>query len=626
MKINFSSKALDFINLPRILRSKECQEYLPTNVDGANTPMVVYSLSKPIRSQLFSYHKFVSELDLNTFIDNIESIPCHCGSFDTSFVDQHHKHILTGNLDILGNTKLIQLFSKGPKFREPAIVDWDKARQEIASAINDYIKRISSDKSIQISQFQEWKTNLLKLVDNKIAVLKNKINPKETISILSDNICKKSLREIHNKFVLVPIDKAANNIAFICKRFYASVIVKELGLQNINSANSSTYESLNIDIADIMKSHKDTLTEEFNINIDHSMELLPTMYWIPKIHKDPIGFRFIVASPKCTVKHLSKDITSVFKLFHKQIQNYHRKRRFWSGINTFWVIQNNNPVINSLFKINKRKSAKHISTFDFSTLYTKIPHDKLIYVLNQVIDFAFTGGTRNRICVASGIANWVKGNSRMKGNFYTLTKIKDAVMFLLSNCYFVVGLQIFRQRIGIPMGSDPAPFFANLFLFHYESEWLHNMKKSDQCRARKFGIIFRLIDDLVAINDGLEFSKSYSEIYPSELALKKENIDNNKASFLDLEVNLIDKEFHTKLYDKRNAFKFSVVRFPYKCSNIPSKMFFSTISAEVLRICRATSTYNDFLLSSNTLLTKIKRQGADSDGIKKSPLENAISA
>ena len=234
--------------------------------------------------------------------------------------------------------------------------------------------------------------------------------------------------------MLVPIDKAANNIAFICKRFYASVIVKELGLQNINNANSSTYESLNIDIADIMKSHKDTLTEEFNINIDHSMELLPTMYWIPKIHKDPIGFRFIVASPKCTVKHLSKDITSVFKLFHKQIQNYHRKRRFWSGINTFWVIQNNNPVINSLFKINKRKSKKHISTFDFSTLYTKIPHDKLIYVLNQVIDFAFTGGTRNRICVASGIANWVKRNSRMKGNFYTLTKIKDAVMLLLGNC------------------------------------------------------------------------------------------------------------------------------------------------------------------------------------------------
>ena len=31
---------------------------------------------------------------------------------------------------------------------------------------------------------------------------------------------------------------------------------------------------------------------------------------------------------------------------------------------------------------------------------------------------------------------------------------------------FKVGCQIFRQVIGIPMASDPVPFFANLFLFY----------------------------------------------------------------------------------------------------------------------------------------------------------------
>ena len=33
-----------------------------------------------------------------------------------------------------------------------------------------------------------------------------------------------------------------------------------------------------------------------------------------------------------------------------------------------------------------------MSTFDFSTLYTKIPHDQLLYVLNEITDFAFKGG------------------------------------------------------------------------------------------------------------------------------------------------------------------------------------------------------------------------------------------
>ena len=45
------------------------------------------------------------------------------------------------------------------------------------------------------------------------------------------------------------------------------------------------------------------------------------------------------------------------------------------------------------------------------------------------------------------------------------------------------------------MGSDPAPFFANLFLF-YESRWLKSIKNTNSGVARKFGIVFRFIDDL----------------------------------------------------------------------------------------------------------------------------------
>ena len=38
------------------------------------------------------------------------------------------------------------------------------------------------------------------------------------------------------------------------------------------------------------------------------------------------------------------------------------------------------------------------------------------------------------------------------------------------------------------MGSDPAPFVANLFSFHYESEWVDKMKNIDD-QARRFGYI-----------------------------------------------------------------------------------------------------------------------------------------
>ena len=33
-----------------------------------------------------------------------------------------------------------------------------------------------------------------------------------------------------------------------------------------------------------------------------------------------------------------------------------------------------------------------MSNFDFSMLYTKIPHEKLLYVFNEITDFGFKGG------------------------------------------------------------------------------------------------------------------------------------------------------------------------------------------------------------------------------------------
>ena len=119
---------------------------------------------------------------------------------------------------------------------------------------------------------------------------------------------------------------------------------------------------------------------------------LPTMYWIPKKHKNPTGKRFIIASKHCSTKQISTAVSNAFKLIYKQVENFHKKAKFLSNYNKFWVLQNSTPVIDILNKINKKRNAKSISTFDFSTLYTKLPHNKLIKELSAVIDFAFEGG------------------------------------------------------------------------------------------------------------------------------------------------------------------------------------------------------------------------------------------
>ena len=78
------------------------------------------------------------------------------------------------------------------------------------------------------------------------------------------------------------------------------------------------------------------------------------------------------------------------------------------------------------------------------------------------------------------------------------------------------------------------------------------MKKNDLIKARKLCNIFRFIDDLNSINDGGEFESNYSNIYPEELQLGKENTDKHEASFLDLNIKIKDGRSHFGLFDKRD--------------------------------------------------------------------------
>ena len=116
--------------------------------------------------------------------------------------------------------------------------------------------------------------------------------------------------------------------------------------------------------------------------------------------------------------------------------------------------------------------------------------------------------------------------------------------------------------------------------------------------------------------DGNEFEKHYLEIYPPELQLKKENVTNTETNFLELNINISENSLHTKIYDKRDSFGFHISRLPFKSSNIPNRMFYSSISAEILRICRASSKLVDAIASSNSLHCRMKTQGANFSVVK----------
>ena len=72
----------------------------------------------------------------------------------------------------------------------------------------------------------------------------------------------------------------------------------------------------------------------------------------------PIAHRFIISSKKCSTKHVSKAVSNAFKLIFSQVENFHQKAKFVSNYNKFWVLQNVEPIITIMTKLNKWKRAK----------------------------------------------------------------------------------------------------------------------------------------------------------------------------------------------------------------------------------------------------------------------------
>ena len=346
--------------------------------------------------------------------------------------------------------------------------------------------------------------------------------------------------------MIAPIDKASNNVSFICKRFYATVLLQELGMLGNPSATYKTID--NCTYNDIIQTTVKDIKQKFKINVSDEMKSLPTPYWLPKMHKAPISARLIIASKKCTVKPLNRNIASAFKLVHKAIDKYHKKDKYFSGVNSFWVVQNNVPVIETLNRLNKHKRAKSVMNYDFSTLYTTLPRDKLTKTLHAVIDFAVKGRTQSKISINDyGEARWCNSSKHFS---FDIKSLKLAVQYTIQNCFFAIGSYVFRQIIGIPMGSDPAPFIANLFLLYFEWQWIKKANKDNVTLARKFHNNFRYIDDLITINNDT-FDRNIRDIYLAELELKRESHSNTNthANFLDLKINIVGSQFQTSLYD-----------------------------------------------------------------------------
>ena len=114
---------------------------------------------------------------------------------------------------------------------------------------------------------------------------------------------KQGIQDFHRKYVLVPADKAANNVVVVWRLHYINTLKQEL-------SGTKAYKETSEEEKSVVNGHYNHLALKFSVCVKERQDRLPTMYWLPKLHKTPYKARFIANSCSCTTTELSKLLTS----------------------------------------------------------------------------------------------------------------------------------------------------------------------------------------------------------------------------------------------------------------------------------------------------------------------------
>ena len=599
MNVFFHNKGIEMVDLPKILHHKNVLKTIPAFVRQQEPPIVSYSYTKPIYNTIFNFKSVVKCIDFDVGTADME---CNCNP-SSSYYYMPVGHVMTGDLGIVKDVELRHLLSKGPSFREQNNINWVLNRRICKDAIKKYKGKWSKKANVDKHVLDEWEQTVYTYIDKRIEYLKRKCIHKRKKQVLKKDKHVKYLEHLQKEYVLVPADKASNNIIVICKKYYIEIMIREL---TNTSSSQNTYHSVASDTIHIVDKHLEYMMLK-NILVPPTMEELPSLYWLPKMHKTPYGSRFIAASNRCTTKPLSGLLTACLSTVLLHYKEYCNGIFVNTGINCYWVINNSQQVLDYISGINSSSSAKHFDTFDFATLYTNIPHNSLKNNLKILIEEAYKiRGAKYLSINRHGKAYWALGCSNDIN--ISACELIELIEFLIDNIFIGVGNKIFRQHIGIPMGTNCAPLLANLYLFYYEYTYMKKLIKTNFLQARRFNNTVRYIDDLLTFNNP-GFSDEIANIYPPELVLKRTTENPLCVSYLDICITLGQHRFFTTIFDKRDNFNFDIVNFPFLSSNIPTNPAYGVYISQLIRISRICCEYSAFIKRHYMITSRLIRQG-----------------
>ena len=620
-----------------------------------------------------------------------------------------------------------ELCKKGPNFREPIPIDMATVRSTVKETLESVIEDWVIKFSLPHVCFAGWKLEIMKCIDERIATHEHdrsdqRIALQKYIQVLETEETQAYIKELFKTMVLIPADKAANNIIIVCKEFYKRRLYTELTRSDSayrryptddsshptepkfykppsftewdlklleeagqisaarngqkrkhddtdNSNDDDTDNSNDEDTDDYTdeeyglwpdntersaddeetahgfhpeestSSEEDTATlsliahlvqtsKQLGVEVPKVWHHLASIYWSAKMHKDPVDARFLAAGHKCITKPVSKTLSKILCLVQKELAAYCKILGKETHVNHMWILNDSGPLLDELAAFSYTKAAKDIGTYDFKTLYTMLPQDGLIKELAWVVKMAFARkGDSQYININTDVEHWksdveAKWTEEKGVDCFDADDIIALITFLITNIYVKCGSAIFRQVVGIPMGTDCAPYLANLYLFALEFKWIRMMIRSKDLERQNmvriyFSSCYRFIDDLITLNNNGKMKHILQEIYPQELVVELQNKEEHKANYLDMCIVVNDGCFITSCYDKRDMFDFFIVNFPHYPANIEFKQAHQVLGSQILRQAKINWHYERFCSRIINTRRKMEDNGLSNEMLEK---------
>ena len=268
----------------------------------------------------------------------------------------------------------------------------------------------------------------------------------------------------------------------------------------------------------------------------------PLIYFLKKLHKQPISVRPIVSHINSATSNISAFIDKLLKPIVKEIPH---------------ILSNSSQLINDLQGINCSNNHTLLASLDITSLYPNIPIQESISI---ILDFI------------------KEQNNPMHPPIYILNTL---LSFVLNYNCFNFGDLFFLQVHGIAMGTKLAPNYANLFMSDFETRHVFSYALQPSYYRRYIDDIFLIWDHSSEELDG--FIDHLNSVHPTIKFTK--SISDTVITYLDLDIYKKDNILHTRTHFKStNTFSYL-----HGQSNHPSSTFKGVTKGENIRILRNTS-------------------------------------